>query len=79
MDAYHHGLNGQQAAWAAKKYRGHRTLPDTIMEELDSLNLMSCCCLDCPICQVKLRFFVLPDFHAVTLHVTDARDVDACG
>ncbi|OJA16043.1 hypothetical protein AZE42_13160 [Rhizopogon vesiculosus] len=27
MDAYHKGLNGSQAAWAAKKYRGHRVLP----------------------------------------------------
>ncbi|TRM55594.1 hypothetical protein BD626DRAFT_577096 [Schizophyllum amplum] len=34
-DAYRHGLNGPQAAWAAKKYRGHRVLPVTIMEELD--------------------------------------------
>ncbi|KAG2108472.1 uncharacterized protein F5147DRAFT_576879 [Suillus discolor] len=23
MDAYHRGLNGKQAAWASKKYRGH--------------------------------------------------------
>ncbi|KAG1730206.1 hypothetical protein EDB19DRAFT_1641456 [Suillus lakei] len=23
IDAYHKGLNGRQAAWAAKKYRGH--------------------------------------------------------
>jgi hypothetical protein len=35
MDAYHKGLNGKQAAWAAKKYRGHRVLPGTIMEDLD--------------------------------------------
>ena len=35
MDAYQKGLNGQQAAWAAKRYRGHRVLPDTIMHDLD--------------------------------------------
>jgi hypothetical protein len=35
MDAYHHGLNGKQAAWANKKYHGHRVLPDTIMKDLD--------------------------------------------
>ncbi|KIK77461.1 hypothetical protein PAXRUDRAFT_166772 [Paxillus rubicundulus Ve08.2h10] len=23
MDAYHKGLNGTQAAWSIKKYRGH--------------------------------------------------------
>ncbi|KZV69533.1 hypothetical protein PENSPDRAFT_608568 [Peniophora sp. CONT] len=28
MDAYRCGLNGSQSAWAAKKYRGHRGLPD---------------------------------------------------
>ncbi|KAJ7156124.1 hypothetical protein C8R43DRAFT_834614, partial [Mycena crocata] len=26
-DAYHRGLDGVDAAWANKKYRGHRTLP----------------------------------------------------
>ncbi|OAX33976.1 hypothetical protein K503DRAFT_649798, partial [Rhizopogon vinicolor AM-OR11-026] len=31
MDTYHKGLNGKQAAWASKQYRGHRVLPDTIM------------------------------------------------
>jgi hypothetical protein len=34
MDAYEQGLNGRQAAWAARKYRGHRVLPEGIMEEL---------------------------------------------
>ena len=26
-DAYRKGLNGRQAAWAAKRYRSHRTIP----------------------------------------------------
>jgi len=39
MDAYHKGLNGRQAAWANKKYRGHRVLPETLMEELDTANM----------------------------------------
>jgi hypothetical protein len=34
MDAYHKGLDGKQAAWASKKYRGHHVLPDTIMADL---------------------------------------------
>ncbi|KAI0312603.1 hypothetical protein OF83DRAFT_1145216 [Amylostereum chailletii] len=34
-DAYIRGLNGKQAAWAAKKYRGHRVLPDNIMETME--------------------------------------------
>ncbi|KDQ56240.1 hypothetical protein JAAARDRAFT_79306 [Jaapia argillacea MUCL 33604] len=34
MDAYRKGLNGRQALWAAKKYRGHRTLPNSILNEL---------------------------------------------
>ncbi|KIK93973.1 hypothetical protein PAXRUDRAFT_828447 [Paxillus rubicundulus Ve08.2h10] len=35
MDAYHKGLNGTQAAWAIKKYRGHRVLPESITQEFD--------------------------------------------
>jgi hypothetical protein len=38
MDCYHRGLNGKQAAWAAKKYRGHRMIPDSILEQLDSMS-----------------------------------------
>jgi hypothetical protein len=34
MDAYDCGLNGRQAAWASRKYCGHRVLPNDIMEEL---------------------------------------------
>ncbi|THU98763.1 hypothetical protein K435DRAFT_660226 [Dendrothele bispora CBS 962.96] len=34
MDAYARGLNGRQAAWATRKYRGHRVLPTNIMQEL---------------------------------------------
>jgi hypothetical protein len=35
MDAYAKGLDGKQAAWAAKKYHGHRVLPDSILCEFD--------------------------------------------
>ncbi|KAJ7197754.1 hypothetical protein GGX14DRAFT_402382 [Mycena pura] len=31
MDAYRKGLDGCQAAWAGKKYRGHRVLPKNIL------------------------------------------------
>ncbi|KAG2111394.1 hypothetical protein BD769DRAFT_1674399 [Suillus cothurnatus] len=34
IDAYWKGLNGKQAAWANRKYQGHRTLPDSILQEL---------------------------------------------
>lgn len=34
MDAYHKGLNGKQAVWSAKKYRGHRVIPESILSEL---------------------------------------------
>ena len=33
-DAYRKGLNGRQAAWAAKKYRGHRVIPESILQDL---------------------------------------------
>jgi len=39
MEAYRKGLNGYQAAWAAKKYRGHRTIPDSILEELEKAKI----------------------------------------
>ena len=35
MDAYHKGLQGKGAAWAVKKYRGHRGVPMTILEDYD--------------------------------------------
>jgi hypothetical protein len=34
MDAYEKHLSGKQAAWAAKKYHGHRVLPESILSEL---------------------------------------------
>ncbi|KAE9386425.1 hypothetical protein BT96DRAFT_960583 [Gymnopus androsaceus JB14] len=37
--AYSNGLNDRQAAWAAKKYHGHRVLPESIMEELDKAQI----------------------------------------
>ncbi|KAJ8582980.1 hypothetical protein M405DRAFT_749355, partial [Rhizopogon salebrosus TDB-379] len=35
IDPYRKGLDGKQAAWASKNYRGHRVLPDSILEELE--------------------------------------------
>ena len=35
MDEYNRGLNGKQAAWAARKYWGRRLLPPNIFEELE--------------------------------------------
>jgi hypothetical protein len=39
MDAYHKGLDGKQAAWASKKYRGHRVLPESLMDDLIKANI----------------------------------------
>ena len=36
MEAYSKGLDGKQAAWATKKYKGHRVLPDTLIQDLDT-------------------------------------------
>ena len=33
MDAYESGLDGQFAAWAAKQYSGHRTLPPELLAQ----------------------------------------------
>jgi hypothetical protein len=40
MDAYEKGLNGRQAAWASKKFKGHQILPESIMMELDNANII---------------------------------------
>ncbi len=39
MDAYRQGLTGEQAAWANRKYHGHRVLPKTILAELGLVDL----------------------------------------
>ena len=39
MDAYRKGLNGCQAVWAAKKYRGHRVIPASILADLEKARL----------------------------------------
>ncbi|KAG2367684.1 hypothetical protein BDR07DRAFT_1271501, partial [Suillus spraguei] len=41
MDAYRKGLDGKQAAWASKKFRGHQVLPETIMKDLVEAGLGS--------------------------------------
>lgn len=40
MDAYRRGLNGRQAAWASKKYRGHRVLPDSLMVDMEKAGMV---------------------------------------
>jgi hypothetical protein len=40
MDAYKKGLNGKQAAWASKKIRGHRILPESIFHDLNEPNIV---------------------------------------
>jgi hypothetical protein len=34
MDAYYCGLDGKQAAWAAQRYKGHRMMPESVMDDL---------------------------------------------
>jgi hypothetical protein len=40
VDAYHKGLNGRQAAWAARKYKGHRIIPESILRELEEAGII---------------------------------------
>jgi len=35
IDAYGKGLQRKGAAWATKKYQGHRVLPESILKEFD--------------------------------------------
>ncbi|KAJ7048927.1 hypothetical protein C8F01DRAFT_1003596 [Mycena amicta] len=38
-DAYRMGLDGAQAAWACRKYKGHRGLPPEYLEEMKAANV----------------------------------------
>jgi hypothetical protein len=40
MDAYEKGLNGKQAVWASKKFRGHYVLPESIFRDLNQPNII---------------------------------------
>ncbi|KAF9518090.1 hypothetical protein BS47DRAFT_1290165, partial [Hydnum rufescens UP504] len=35
MDGYRKGLNGSEAAWAMKKYRGHCCLPPSMALDIE--------------------------------------------
>jgi hypothetical protein len=39
FNSYIRGLNGRQAAWASRKYSGHRVLPNDIMESWERRGL----------------------------------------
>ena len=39
MEAYRQGLNGRQAAYANKKYRGHRVIPELVWKDLDDAKI----------------------------------------
>ena len=39
MDAYWKGLNGKEAAWASKKYRGHWVFPESLAADLEKAKL----------------------------------------
>ena len=32
-------LTGKQAAWANKKYRGHRVLPESLMKDMEDAGM----------------------------------------
>jgi hypothetical protein len=38
-NAYATGLDDQQAAWAIKKYKGHRTLPPDLLRDMAAENM----------------------------------------
>jgi hypothetical protein len=39
-DAYRHGLDGSQAAWAARKYKGHRVLPPEFLRDMAAAGIV---------------------------------------
>jgi hypothetical protein len=38
-DAYEKGLNGREAVWAARKYRGHRIILENLMADMEKAKL----------------------------------------
>ena len=40
-DVYHGGLNGRDAAWACKKYKGHCVIPKALLVSFDKPNAAS--------------------------------------
>ncbi|KAJ7247551.1 hypothetical protein C8J57DRAFT_1047007 [Mycena rebaudengoi] len=38
-DAYRHGLDGAQAAWAARRYKGHRILTPDFRKEMEAAGI----------------------------------------
>jgi hypothetical protein len=40
MEAYRRGASGILAAWAQKQYRGHRSIPESILVQLDECGLV---------------------------------------
>jgi hypothetical protein len=38
MHVYYKGLNGKDAAWACKKYKGHRVIPKALLVSFDKQN-----------------------------------------
>ncbi|KAJ7505794.1 hypothetical protein B0H11DRAFT_1904376 [Mycena galericulata] len=40
VDAYANGLNRRQAAWAARRYRGHHIVPGSILDKLESVGII---------------------------------------
>jgi hypothetical protein len=39
MDASEKGLTGHEVVWAARKYRGHRIIPETIMADMEKAKM----------------------------------------
>ena len=46
-DAYNHGLNGRQVAWAMRKYCGHCVLLANTMDKLEKPRIVMFCCGTC--------------------------------
>ena len=60
MDAYKKGLNGKQAAWASKKFRGHRVLPESIFHDISEPNIVySVATVQLGFCSVFFLAFLL--------------------
>jgi hypothetical protein len=41
MHAYREGLNGEDAAWACKEYKGHHVIPKALPASFDKPNAIS--------------------------------------
>ncbi|KAF8240490.1 hypothetical protein L208DRAFT_1527835, partial [Tricholoma matsutake] len=77
LSVYDKGLNGQQAAWASRKYRGHRVLPQSLMNDLKKATF-NCTTILAMLLVVKYSFLLMNSSNCWTCDSTMKADYTFC-